>query len=88
LRIAVWDATWDSLTTQTYSFPSDGGEVTGGGWYSAGGADWVVADGWIEITDRADETVSGRYEVTTDEGEVVDESFEDVPYCDTDPLCG
>ncbi len=88
LRIALWDVTWDSLSEQTYTFAWDDGEDTGGGWYSADGSGWVAVGGWIEITATTDDAASGSYEVTTDDGEIVAGAFEEVRYCDTDPLCG
>ncbi len=88
LRIAVWEVTWDTLAEQTYTFGWDDDVDDGGGWYSADGDGWVAVGGWIEITDKGDDAVSGNYEITTDEGETVASTFEDVPYCDTEPLCG
>ena len=88
LRIAVWESAWDGLSAATYEIASDDGEESGGVWYAADGGEWVGGGGWIEITSLGEGSASGRYEITTDEGEVVGDAFEDLPWCDGSPGCG
>jgi len=88
LRIAIWDVTWEGLSAGNYPVAWNDGVENGGAWYSADGDGWVAAGGWIEISGMTADSVTGTYEVTTDDGEVVAGSFESIPYCDTEPLCG